>query len=271
VQQPYFGRSFLADANDDDMPDIVGHDFQGNLFAVDGRDGKILWSTHAADVEWFAVDGRFILGWKNSVFAVQGFDAGTGAVRWKRALTDTFTSARFGSGCVVVHTRDGKDTGLDDADGRDVPCTATRSSPMGLGGEHAKVSFAGGEVITSASGKGTPSCTIYRTEQGRDRWSRTFDDLTASSDYRGCSVAVGAGGIVVTSKLRSRPREGFVVLLLDPETGDVMKRADVATRRSIFGSNLLVQGRLLAVDDDGMVYGFDPVTLERRWTVGHGS
>jgi hypothetical protein len=89
-------------------------------------------------------------------------------------------------------------------------------------------------------------------------------DVNADSWYGGCSIAQSLRGLVVTGKQRVKPERGFAVRLLDQRTGETLKRADVRTSRSIHQTHLLVSGKLLAVADDGLLYGFDPET----WTVG---
>jgi hypothetical protein len=268
AQQPYFGRAFVADANGDDVPDIVGHDYQGSLFAVDGRNGRVLW-TASGQSEWFTGQGRLVLGWKDKVFSVEAFDAVRGALVWTRALPDAFAAARFGAGCVVVHTQNGKDLGLDAASGRDVPCRAPEPRPPRWDSVGQSLQLDGGEVSLSSAGAGTGHCAVARREGGKERWSRGLEDLRWDS-YAGCSLAQTLRGIAVTGKRRSNPDGGFVLVLLDARTGEILKRADVATRRSIHRSRILAQGKLLAIQDDGIVYGFDPETLERIWSVGHG-
>ncbi|MEP7123266.1 MAG: PQQ-binding-like beta-propeller repeat protein [Byssovorax sp.] len=265
----YFGRAFLLDANGDGTADVMGMDYTGDYFAVDGKSGARLWTAHAA-ADWFTAQGGLILGWKEKTFGVQAFSARDGAPIWKAQLSDTFGGATFGDGCVVLRSADHHEVSLDARNGTPLQgaCSAPSASPSAPYDPGVVVIVDGDqELVLADEGPGTPRTSLSLRKASKVIWTKTLD-ATEGAPHGGGNVRRVGSALLIVGKRRSDPAGGFVLFRLDAETGEVLKSVDVPTTRSIHPVTLLNEGRLLVVVNSGAVYAFDVETLEPRWKAG---
>jgi serine/threonine protein kinase len=265
----YFGRAYLLDANSDDAADVLGHSYTGDYFVVDGKSGARLWTAHAG-VDWFTAKGRLILGWKDKTFVVHAFDSRAGEEIWSAQLSDTFSGADFGDGCVVVQSADKRALSLDARSGTAMPgaCAVPPPGPSApyesggvviMDGDH--------ELVFADEGPGTPRTSITRRKSHKVIWTQILD-MTEGKSYSGSNVRRVGAALLIVGKRRSDPAGGFILARLDAATGELLKSVDVPTTRSIHAATLLTEGRLAVVANSGAVYAFDVETLEQRWKAG---
>jgi outer membrane protein assembly factor BamB len=233
-------------------------DAEGQVTAFNRADGRELWQRELdlpAAGGPGAGEGLVLIG--TSEAEVVALAADDGSERWRATVSGEVLSvpAVF-NGVVVVHTSDGKVFGLEATTGaerwryeRSVPVLTLRGigSPVIVEGI-VYIGLAGGKLVA------------LRADNGNLVWETTVtapggrSELQRLSDIDGDPLIISGGVFVATYQ--------GAVAAAEQRTGRVAWRS----KMSVYGRIAADPKGIYAADDDGVLYGLDPLTGGKRWT-----
>lgn len=260
-QPIYFNGINLVDAGGEPGLDLVGHDGDGDVVAVDGKSGKELWRTR---VKLNGHYGIMTTDRASQMVLMTGFDAVAfdprkGERLGTYTLDDDVKRIVYGDGCFVAMLAN--DTNVEmNVRGAKLPCPSAKPLPKRWS-DWTPQDTSGIVYRLEHVGQGTPRLEATAKLGDKELW-RTA--VPGTEGLRENSKA----GILILSKKRGSDNKAVEVTLLDPKTGAVQKHLEFSV--SYIGPTYAFE-----VTDDfayalvgGMIHAIDIAKWSVVWTVG---
>lgn len=228
----------------------------GHLYAIDARDGSLLWKFQAADRVRGTpvVHGNWVYfsSWDHNVYAL---DATTGNLRWKQSTGDRIVSSpAYIEGKIIIGSRD-----------------ANLYTWNAKTGEQIwNLAYSGGSWVESSAVAGETEGTFFigssdarklfkfNTNSGAEVWSFSTTGWTwGTPRVANGTVYIGSTGV----ENAGRPIDGGF-FAVDAQSGELRwsyqpAKSDAYLSGGVLGTPAVVGGQVFVGDLDGTVYVFE--------------